>query len=63
MSDSKRAWYQSPEMLVGLSAVLVSVVALGVGMYSAYIERTSARAAVWPSLMLARSYNAERFLQ
>jgi apolipoprotein N-acyltransferase len=54
-------WFKSPEMLVGLSAVLVSVVALAVGIYSAHIDRISARASVWPSLMLAQSYSADRF--
>jgi hypothetical protein len=54
---SEQKWYRQPEMLVGLSAVLVSFVALGVGIYSAYIDRQSAHAAVWPSVMIAQSHS------
>ena len=58
---SHSKWFTQPEMLVGLSAVLVSLVALVVGVYSAYVDREFARASVWPSLLLAQSYNSERF--
>ena len=40
---------------------MVSVVALGVGVYSAYVDRAFARASVWPSLLVAQSFNSERF--
>ncbi len=58
---SEQGWYRQPEMLVGFSAVLVSLVALAVGIYSAYIDRQSAHAAVWPSLMVAQSNAESRF--
>ena len=61
MSTSKKSWYQQPDMLVALSAVLVSLVALAVGVYSAYVDRSFARASVWPSVLLAQSYSDDRF--
>ena len=59
----KRAWYQSPEMIIGLSALVVSLVAVFVGIYSAYIDREYARASVWPRLEIYRSFSsqAEKF--
>jgi len=42
----------SPEMVVGLSALVVSLVAVIVGVYSAYTDRTYARASVWPRIEL-----------
>lgn len=43
-------------MLVGISALVVSFVAVVVSLYSASIDRDYARASVWPQLMVARSY-------
>ena len=48
-------WYQKPEMIVGLSALMVSLVAVIVSVYSAYIDRSYARASVWPRLSIAKS--------
>ena len=48
-------WYKKPEMLVGLSALLVSLVAVIVSVYSAYIDRAYARSSVWPRLTLSKS--------
>ncbi|WP_341503676.1 hypothetical protein [Gallaecimonas sp. GXIMD4217] len=56
----KKKWYQSPEMIIGLSALLVSLVAVFVGVYSAYIDRAYARASVWPRLELYRSFSLNR---
>jgi hypothetical protein len=53
------AWYKRPDMIVGLSALMVSLVAVLVGVYSAYVDRAYARASVWPSVQLARSYNSD----
>lgn len=52
----KRAWYRNPEMLIALSAIFTSVVAVAVAIYSAYVDRTYARASVWPSIMIAQSH-------
>ncbi|MFD2166363.1 hypothetical protein ACFSJY_08790 [Thalassotalea euphylliae] len=52
-----KSWYKSPEMIVGLSALAVSLVAVFVAIYSAYVDRTYARASVWPRLEIYRSYS------
>ncbi len=54
-----RSWFQQPEMIVGLSALLVSLVAVGVALYSAYIDRAYARASVWPRLEVGRAFNSD----
>lgn len=46
-----------PEMLVGISAVVIGLCALGVSMYEASLMREEQRAAVMPILELGRSYN------
>jgi len=46
-----------PEMLVGVSAVLIGVCALGVSLYETSLMREEQRAAVIPLLELSRSYN------
>ena len=56
-----KSWFQQPEMIVGLSALLVSLVAVGVALYSAYIDRAYARASVWPRLEVGRSFNPETY--
>ncbi|WP_448550068.1 hypothetical protein [Thalassotalea fusca] len=48
---NKKSW-MSPEMVIGLSALVVSLVAVIVGVYSAYTDRTYARASVWPRIEL-----------
>lgn len=45
-----------PEMLVGVSAVVIGVCALGVSLYETSLMRTEQRAAVVPLLELSRSY-------
>ena len=45
-------------LLVGISAVVIGVCALGVSLYEASLMREEQRAAVIPILELARSYNA-----
>lgn len=47
-----RAWWQAPEMIVAFAALIVSVFAVFVGAYSAYTDRTYARASVWPNLFI-----------
>ena len=46
-----------PEMLVGISAIVVGVCALGVSLYETSLMREEQRAAVIPIMELARSYN------
>jgi uncharacterized protein (DUF433 family) len=46
-----------PEMLVGVSAVIIGVCALGVSLYETSLMREEQRAAVMPLLELSRSYN------
>ena len=41
-----------PEMLVGFAAILISVCAVAVGAYEAYLQRKHDRAQVWPHLEL-----------
>ena len=45
-----------PEMLVGVSAVIIGVCALGVSLYETSLMREEQRAAVIPLLELGRSY-------
>lgn len=47
----------NPEMLVGISAVIIGVCALGVSLYETSLMREEQRAAVMPMLELMRSYN------
>lgn len=46
-----------PEMLVGVSAVIIGLCALGVSMYETSLMREEQRSAVIPILELGRSYN------
>lgn len=51
------AWYKNPEMIVALSALLISLVTAVVSIYSAYIDRFYARASFWPRLEIYQSYS------
>ena len=53
MSDKRRV---NPEMLVGVSAVVIGVCALGVSLYETNLMREEQRAAVIPLVELSRSY-------
>lgn len=46
-----------PEMLVGISAVVIGLCALGVSLYETSLMRQEQRAASLPLLELSRSYN------
>jgi len=48
-----------PEMLVGVSAVIIGICALGVSLYETSLMREEQRAAVMPLLELSRSYNLQ----
>jgi hypothetical protein len=47
MSDG-RPWYREPETFIALSALVVSVSAVAVGIYEASLQRAHDRAEVWP---------------
>lgn len=47
------------EMLVGVSAVIIGLCALGVSLYETSLMREEQRAAVMPLLELSRSYNLQ----
>ena len=53
----RRKWYFNYELYVGGSALIVSVVALALGIYEANLERAHQRASVWPRLELNRNYD------
>ncbi|MEM9056832.1 MAG: hypothetical protein AAGD86_05105 [Pseudomonadota bacterium] len=59
MTSSTR-WYHKSEMVMAASAVIVSVAAVVVAVYSAWIDRSFARAATWPHLEIYRSYADDR---
>lgn len=50
----------NPEMLVGISAVVIGVCALGVSLYETSLMREEQRASVMPLLELSRSFNLDR---
>jgi hypothetical protein len=50
------AWIARPESIIGICAIIVSVVAVGVSAYEARIQREWQRAAVWPYIQLGRSF-------
>jgi hypothetical protein len=47
MTDARR-WYTEPETFVAVAALVVSLSALGVGVYEARLQRDHDRAEVWP---------------
>lgn len=50
--DATRRWYTEPESFVAVAALIVSLSALGVGVYEAKLQRAHDRADVWPHLEL-----------
>lgn len=57
----KNKWYMQPEMMVGFSALVVSLVAVIVSLYSASIDRDFARASLWPRVDIARSFSNQNY--
>ena len=49
MSENRK-WYTEPESFVAIAALVVSLSALGVGVYEADLQRRHDRAEVWPHL-------------
>ena len=61
MADENRLRFKvHPEMLVGVSAVIIGICALGVSLYETSLMREEQRAAVMPLLELSRSYNLQK---
>lgn len=54
-------WYKNPEMIVAFSALVIGIVTAFTSIYSAYVDRQYARAAVWPRLEIFRSYTEDTF--
>jgi len=52
------SWISRPESIIGLCAVIVSVVAVTISAYEAHIQREFQRAAVWPYIQLGRSFQS-----
>lgn len=50
-------WYKKPEMIIALSALIASLVATIVSIYSAYTDRQYARASVWPRLEIFQNHS------
>lgn len=57
----RTTWYKNPEMLVALSALFIGVVTAIISIYSANIDRSYARASVWPRLEVFGSANNDAF--
>ncbi|QBY04532.1 hypothetical protein E2K93_09080 [Thalassotalea sp. HSM 43] len=55
------SWYQKPEMIIALSALMISLITAVVAIYSAYIDRSYARASMWPRVEIFRSYGGNNF--
>jgi len=58
---TKRKWHQTPEMIVAFAALFVSLVTTIIGVYSAYTDRTYARASVWPRIEIYKSFGDNLF--
>ena len=53
-------WYKKAEMIIGLSALIVSLIAVFVGVYSAYLDRSFSRASLWPNLEVFSIYSSSQ---
>jgi hypothetical protein len=53
-----KIWYKDASMIMAVCAVMVSVIALGVGVYESKLEREYQSASVWPRLEVFRSYQS-----
>ncbi|OIQ46527.1 MAG: hypothetical protein BM565_11215 [Gammaproteobacteria bacterium MedPE] len=54
---TSKAWYKKPEMIVALSALVVSLVTTVVSIYSATTDRAYAKASVWPRIEIYPNYS------
>src|SRR3954471_1598193 len=46
----ERPWYREPESFIAVAALIVSLTAVVVGVYEAWLQRNHDRAEVWPRL-------------
>jgi hypothetical protein len=53
-------WLTNPQMVVALSALLLSVCGLFIAIYEASLIRRAQRASVWPSVQIGGTINDER---
>ncbi len=49
--------FKNPEMIIAVSALIVSLITAFASIYSAFIDRAYARSSVWPRLEIHRSYS------
>lgn len=59
-TESFREWIGRPQVLVGLSALVLSLCGLFISIYETRIVREEQRASVWPHVEVGTSVNAER---
>ncbi len=57
---SERAIWKNPEMLIAISALVISLITAFTSIYSAFTDRTYARASAWPRLEIYRSHHGEQ---
>ncbi|MEM6337563.1 MAG: hypothetical protein AAF752_13415, partial [Bacteroidota bacterium] len=50
-----RRWYQNAEMVVALSALVLSLCGISVALYEASLIRQAQRASVWPNIEVGAS--------
>ena len=51
--SEERKWYREPESFIALAALVVSVTAVAIGLYEAWLQRAHDRAEVWPHLEIS----------
>ena len=52
--------YRSPEMIIAISALFISIITAVVSIYSAATDRDYAKASVWPRLEIFRSFSSNK---
>jgi len=57
---SSKPIYRSPEMIIAMSALFISIVTAAVSIYSAATDRAYAKASVWPRLEIFRSFSSDK---
>lgn len=51
--NGARRWYREPETFIAVAALVVSLSAVGVGIYEAQLQRAHDRAEVWPHVEIS----------
>ena len=60
---SNKSIFRSPEMIIALSALFISIITAGVSIYSAATDRAYAKASVWPRLEIFKSFHPEKHFE